>query len=260
MPGSAGARPITPMNGRIATERPVWLVATPRSGSRFQWIAWWSSTSPRRRLISCGHPPASVQPQVPVRTWPTWTSMVMPGRAPSIATGPQSAWPRSSSGSRVTNDVRGAPPSGFGSSPQSPSSVEKRTVSPEAMVRTGGRSGERWPWRVRRSRGRTWKATAPGLVRPARVALEVGEDGGVVLALGGLVQVGEEVLLLVARDVHRSGQPVVADRDEAVVALELVGDRLDQRVLLEGIEDAPADGLDDVEELLGVHLVLAGEE
>ena len=38
--------------------------------------------------------------------------------------------------------------------------------------------------------------------------------------------------LLVRRDVDRGGQPVVADVDEAVVALELVGDRLDEGIVV----------------------------
>ena len=40
------------------------------------------------------------------------------------------------------------------------------------------------------------------------------------------------------------GEALVADEDEAVVALELLGDRLDQRVVLEVVLDAAAGRLD----------------
>ena len=62
------------------------------------------------------------------------------------------------------------------------------------------------------------------------------------------------------RDVDRGRQPIVRDRDELVVPLELVGDRLDEGLVLERVEDPAADRLDELEELLGLHLVLAGEQ
>ena len=55
-------------------------------------------------------------------------------------------------------------------------------------------------------------------------------------------------------------EPVVGDEDEAVLALELGGDRLDQRIVLVGVLDLVADRLDELEELVGIHLVVAGEE
>jgi hypothetical protein len=45
-----------------------------------------------------------------------------------------------------------------------------------------------------------------------------------------------------------------------VVALELDGDRLDQRIVLVGVLDPAPDRLDELEELVGVHLVVADEE
>ena len=50
----------------------------------------------------------------------------------------------------------------------------------------------------------------------------------VVLVVGRSIEVGEEVLVLDRRHVDGGVQPVVRDDDEVVVALELVGDRLDQ--------------------------------
>ena len=50
------------------------------------------------------------------------------------------------------------------------------------------------------------------------------------------------------------------DVDEAVLALELGGDRLDQRIVLVVVLDLATDGLDELEELVRLHLVLADEE
>ena len=106
---------------------------------------------------------------------------------------------------------------------------------------SAGRTGAR----RMRARRRPTPAGATPSVEAAVAALQVGQDRDVVgVRLGGL-EVGEEVLLLVPRDVDRGGQPVVGDRDELVVALELVGDRLDQRLVLVGVEDPAADRLDE---------------
>ena len=50
------------------------------------------------------------------------------------------------------------------------------------------------------------------------------------------------------------------DEDEAVLPLELGGDRLDQRIVHVIVLDLMADRLDELEELVGIHLVVAGEQ
>ncbi len=75
-----------------------------------------------------------------------------------------------------------------------------------------------------------------------------------------VVEVREVVVVVDLTDVDGGRQPLVGDRDEAVLALEFLGDRLDQRVLLEAVLDLHADRLDELEELVGVHLLLAHEE
>src|SRR3954449_3941682 len=115
--------------------------------------------------------------------------------------------------------------------------------------------------RRRADKNRRGAGRFPASVRAAAVVgLELREDRRVVEALLGRIEIREEVLLLVARDVDRGGQPVVVDRDEPVVSLELERDRLDQRALLEGVQDPAPDRLDDVEELFGVHLLVANQE
>ena len=77
------------------------------------------------------------------------------------------------------------------------------------------------------------------LVGPARIVVVI-----VVVFLGvGEVdlELGQEVLGLVGRDVDRGDQPVVADVDEAVVALELDGDRLAERIVVVLVLDPTAD-------------------
>src|SRR5262249_30017960 len=52
----------------------------------------------------------------------------------------------------------------------------------------------------------------------------------------------------------------VRDEDEAVIALQLDGDRLDQRIVLVGVLDPAPDRLDQLEEVVRIHLVVAAEE
>ena len=70
-------------------------------------------------------------------------------------------------------------------------------------------------------------------------------------------EVGQEGLARILRHVDGGRQAIVRDVDELVIALELLGDRLDKRVAVVGLDDPLADLLDDHEELLGVHLFLA---
>jgi hypothetical protein len=76
---------------------------------------------------------------------------VIPGCAPRMAIGPQRACPIGPT-TVVVARRRGGGPGGTkvvnGSSPQSASSVRKRMVSPESIVSTGGRSGEKKPCKV----------------------------------------------------------------------------------------------------------------
>ena len=68
------------------------------------------------------------------------------------------------------------------------------------------------------------------------------------------LEVGEEVLLLHDRDIDRRRQAVIADVDEAVVPLELDGDRLAERIVVVLVLDPAADRLDELEELVGLPL------
>jgi hypothetical protein len=60
--------------------------------------------------------------------------------------------------------------------------------------------------------------------------------------------------------VDRRREPRIGDGDELVVALELGGDRLDERIVLELLLESIPDRLDDVEELVRRHLLLAREQ
>src|SRR5437899_28072 len=65
--------------------------------------------------------------------------------------------------------------------------MEKRTESPDAIVRTGARSGEKWPWRLRCSSESVW--ITPGLLKLfqylERMAVRLNEVPGLLhLAVG----------------------------------------------------------------------------
>ena len=76
----------------------------------------------------------------------------------------------------------------------------------------------------------------------------------IVLVVEVAVDLGQEVVVFLFRDVDRGAQPVVGDVQEAVLALEHGRDRLDQRVLRVTVLDPAADRLDEVEELVGLPL------
>src|SRR3954451_9928510 len=71
---------------------------------------------------------------------------------------------------------------------------------------------------------------------------------------------GEEVLRVIGADVDRSNEGVVADEDEAVFALELHGDRLDEGIVGVGVLDPATDRLDELEELVGLPFRLADDD
>ena len=64
----------------------------------------------------------------------------------------------------------------------------------------------------------------------------------------------------IRRDVDRRLQTCVRDEREAVLALELEGDRLDERIFLERVLDLLADRLDELEEVLGLELLVVDQE
>src|SRR3954471_18261931 len=70
----------------------------------------------------------------------------------------------------------------------------------------------------------------------------------------------EEVLRVIGADVDRSNEGVVADEDEAVFALELHGDRLDEGIVGVGVLDPATDRLDELEELVGLPFGLADDD
>src|SRR4051794_37919694 len=71
---------------------------------------------------------------------------------------------------------------------------------------------------------------------------------------------GEEVLRVIGADVDRSDEGVVPDEDEAVFALELHGDRLDEGIVGVGVLDPATDRLDELEELVGLPFGLADDD
>ena len=116
-----------------------------------------------------------------------------------------------------------------------------------------------------------WRDEVDRLAPPVRarlrvaVGVEFGDDGPVVDVTSLRVVIdrtdfGEEVLGLHDRDVDRRRQAFVRDEDEAVVALELDGDGLDEGIVVVRVLDAAANRLDELEELVGFHLALAGED
>ena len=82
----------------------------------------------------------------------------------------------------------------------------------------------------------------------------------IVLVIEVGVQLGEEVVVLAGRDVHGRNQSIVGDEQEAVLAFELRGDRLDQGVVAVRVLDPAPDRLDQVEELVGRPLGVAVQE
>ena len=86
---------------------------------------------------------------------------------------------------------------------------------------------------------------------------------GTALVLLGLllgVDRDEEVLLVDRRDVDRGHDPVVGDKEEAVLALQLGCDCLDQRIVRIGVLNLVTDRLDELEEVVGIHFLFADEE
>ena len=75
-----------------------------------------------------------------------------------------------------------------------------------------------------------------------------------------LVEPGDERLALVGRDVDRHSEPGIVDVEEAVAPLELVRDRLDERILLEPLDDLAARLEHELEELLLVELRVVREQ
>jgi ribosome-binding ATPase len=136
-------------------------------------------------------------------------------------------------------------------------------------------SGGQRRWRAAHRRRTRLASAVATSVLPAEIRVEVGEDRAevasqrralvvrlvvVILVVKVGLELGEEVVGLLGRHIHRRHQPVVADIHEAVVALEDHGDRLDQRVLLVVVLDVRTDALDELEELLRLPLRLAHDE
>ena len=59
---------------------------------------------------------------------------------------------------------------------------------------------------------------------------------------------------------NRGAQPAVGDVRKAVLALELEGDRLDQRIFLVRVLDLCANGLDELEEVFGLELLVVDQQ